>query len=611
MLEKNLYEHLLTTISKDKWQRIGLKRRAGVLVPLFSIYSKRSLGVGDLEDLKLLIDWCNKTNLSIIQLLPMNELGSIFCPYDSISSFALEPVYIAIEKIPRVNKGFIKQKVEKLKKDFPVTKSYVDYHVKKEKLNILWEIFQEEDFRNSKELKNFQQENVYWINDFALFKVLKDYHQGNAWYDWEGDYKNRNKLALENFYRENEKEINFQIWLQMQLYKQFKNVKDYAIKKRVFIKGDLPILVSRDSADIWAHPEFFKLEFASGAPPDMYAALGQRWGMPTHNWQAIVQDNYKYVKEKLKYAENFYDILRIDHVVGLFRIWSISYNEPLENAGLNGSFDPKEEGKWEEHGRNLLEVLLNNTKMLLCAEDLGVIPQSCPKALWDFGIPGNDVERWVKDWKVKHDFLIPEDFRFLSVAMLSTHDTTNWPSWYEFEAGTVDEGLFIRKCSEKAIDFNLIKEKLFDMNFSRHGRLRWQDNISSIDILAHILGKRKEEAQDLIGIYENTYQEKEKLWKILGLQGPMREKCDKEIISAALNFTLKSKAIFCIELITDLLNLTDIFKEDSYEYRINTPGTISLNNWSLTMPIFLEELLRNKVNDAIKKMVIHHQRSGI
>ncbi|MEW6170627.1 MAG: 4-alpha-glucanotransferase, partial [Candidatus Omnitrophota bacterium] len=311
MLEKNLYDHLLTTISKEKWQRIGLKRRAGILAPLFSIYSKRSLGVGDLEDLKLLIDWCNKTSLSIIQLLPMNELGPIFCPYDSISSFALEPVYIAIEKIPGVNEGFIKQKVEKLKKDFPVTKSYVDYHVKKEKLNILWEIFQEEDYQNSKELKNFQQENIYWINDFALFKALKDYHQGNAWYDWEEGYKNRNKLALENFYRENELAINFQIWLQMQLYKQFKNVKDYAIKRKVFIKGDLPILVSRDSADVWAHQEFFKLEFASGAPPDMYTALGQRWGMPTYNWQTIAQDDYKYVKEKLKYAENFYDILRI------------------------------------------------------------------------------------------------------------------------------------------------------------------------------------------------------------------------------------------------------------------------------------------------------------
>ena len=117
--------------------------------------------------------------------------------------------------------------------------------------------------------------------------------------------------------------------------------------------------------------------------------------------------------------------------------------------------------------------------------------------------------------------------------------------------------------------------------------------------------------QDLIGLYENTYQEKEKLWKIFGLEGLMREKCDKDIILAALKFTLSSKAIFCIELMTDWLNLIDVFKEDSYQYRVNTPGTISLNNWSLTMPVFLEELLRNKICDTIKKMVINHQRSGI
>ncbi len=226
-------------------------------------------------------------------------------------------------------------------------------------------------------------------------------------------------------------------------------------------------MVSRDSADVWVHPEFFKLEFAAGAPPDMYTALGQRWGMPTYNWDKIWADGYRYLKDKLKYAQEFYDILRIDHVVGIFRIWNIPYNEPQENQGLNGFFDPQDKNKWEGHGKKILSAMLGSTNILLCAEDLGVIPKVCPKTLKEFGIPGSDVQRWVKDWKAKHDFLAPKDYRVLSVAMLSTHDTTNWPAWWKNEAGTVDEALFIRKCTDhRQIDFSHIKDKLFDLAHS-------------------------------------------------------------------------------------------------------------------------------------------------
>jgi 4-alpha-glucanotransferase len=398
-------------------------------------------------------------------------------------------------------------------------------------------------------------------------------------------------------------EIEFQAWLQWFAFKQFKGLKAYAGSKGVLIKGDLPILVSRDSADVWAHPEFFNLDFAAGAPPDMYCAKGQRWGMPTYNWERIADDGYRYLKEKLRYAENFYDILRIDHVVGLFRIWSIPYSEPLENQGLNGFFDPKDEGAWEAHGRQILSVITNSTNMIILAEDLGVIPKSCPKTLEEFGIPGNDVQRWTKDWKLRHDFLEPQDYRFFSVSMLSTHDTTNWPAWWENEAGTVDEGLFVRRCKERGIDYDYVKPKLFNEAQSRHGRLRWLNSISSVDLLVGILNKRKEELADFIDIYENTYKEKEKLWKHLGLEGQMREKCDADILASALKLTLESRSVFCIQLLTDWLCLTDIFKGDPYQYRINTPGTISDKNWSLVIPLALEDLLKHKVCRRIRTMI--------
>ncbi|MDP2927846.1 MAG: 4-alpha-glucanotransferase [Candidatus Omnitrophota bacterium] len=600
MPESNLQDLLSKSISNTNWKNIGFKKRAGVLIPLFTVHSNNSYGVGDLGDLKLIIDWAKLTANSIIQLLPMNEVGELFCPYDALSSFALEPVYICLKDFPEISD-------KKFKSSFPDA-NYVDYALKTEKLQLLWEVYLEADLTEAFDFEEFQQKNAYWLPDFALFKVLKDHHQGKPWYEWEQSFKNRQPEALRQFQQDNIEKIAFQMWLQWILFKQFKEASAHAAANNILIKGDLPVLVSRDSADVWSHLEFFKLDFAAGAPPDMYAALGQRWGMPTYNWEAIARDNYRYIKEKLKYAQEFYNILRIDHVVGIFRIWSIPYNDPQENQGLNGVFDPLDEQLWDEHGHKILSVLVQNTRMLLCAEDLGVIPKCCTDALLEFGICGNDVQRWVKDWNIRHDFLGPQEYRQLAVAMLSTHDTTNWKSWWQYEAGTVDQGLFMRKCNERKIDFARVSLKLFDMTLSFHGRLRWKKEIDCIDKLLLELGKRREEVGDFIEFYQNSFAEKEKLWKILGCSGAMTEAASEELLAKVIQFILDSRAIFCINSIRDYLGLADLFKGDPYQYRINVPGTISPKNWSLRLPLSLEELLAHPVNQQIRKMVVDSGR---
>ncbi len=591
----SLENQLSNAISRENWKYAGFKKRAGVLIPLFTVYSDKSFGIGDSSDLKLVVDWAKSTSNSIVQLLPMNEVGSLFCPYDALSSFALEPAYISLRDFPALK--------EKKFKSAAQDNLYVDYAVKEEKLRLLWDYYLIQDLSEEFAFEDFQKENAYWLLDFALFKVLKEFHHGSAWYEWEDKFKQRDRAALQEFWQENIEKVTFQMWLQWVVFKQFKACREYASKNGVFLKGDLPVLVSRDSADVWAHTGFFKLDFAAGAPPDMYCAKGQRWGMPTYNWENIAKDGYLYIKEKLKYAENFYDVLRVDHVVGLFRIWSIPYNDPQENQGLNGIFDPLDETLWSGHGRNILNILLKNTKMLLCAEDLGVIPKCCTETLLEFGIPGNDVQRWVKDWNVRHDFLLPEEYRQLSVAMLSTHDTTNWKAWWQYEAATVDEGLFVRKCNDRQIDFYKVKPELFDASLSLHGRLRWKKEIDSADKLVWILGKRREEVGDFVELYENSYAEKDKLWKILACSGKVTEEASNELLAKIIQFTLNSRAVFCINSIVDLLSLTDIFKGDSYQYRINVPGTISPKNWSLRLPISLEKMLRHPVNKQIRKMV--------
>ncbi|TBR20184.1 4-alpha-glucanotransferase [bacterium] len=596
---------LLNTASATKWQRAGLNKRAGICMPLFSVYSNSSVGIGDFKDLELAIDFCVKSGISIIQLLPMNELGPLFCPYDSLSSFALEPVFLSLKDLS-MDSDFL-GRIESTRDLYPTGKPHIDYEIKNEKIRLLWDIYLQQSLDNL-EFKEFLSDNSYWIEDFALFKVIKDDCNGLPWYDWEDDYKNRDPGVLNIFKEEHRREILFQKWLQWLSFRQFKNAQGYARSKGILIKGDLPILVSRDSADVWAHKDFFKLEFAAGAPPDMYCAKGQRWGMPTYNWENIAADNYQYLKERLKYAEQFYDMLRIDHVVGLFRIWSIPYHEPRENQGLNGSFDPVDEGRWRQHGRNILSVMLNSTSMLLCAEDLGVIPGVCTDTLKELGVPGNDVQRWVKDWNVRHDFLLPEEYRFLSVAMLSTHDTTCWQAWWENEAGTVDEALFMRKCHERGIDYTRAKEFLFDPLLSRHGRLRWKDSVNSPDILIQVMGRKKEELMDFVDMYENTYREKEKLWSRLGFKPPMQEHSNLSLLKSALGITLAANSIFSIDSVFDWIGLTGTFKDDHYKYRINIPGTINLDNWSLVLPVSLDQILKSSICDTIKEMVYSANR---
>lgn len=593
---------LLGLESGAKWKKLGTDKRSGMVVPLFSVYSGNSCGIGDLGDLKLLIDLCAKTGNSVLQLLPMNEVGASLCPYDSVSAFALEPAYLSLRGLNGVPAG-IRKKIAALEKRFSLEgKQYVDYRIKPEKTALLWEIFTGCAAALPKGFEKFQQENTYWLDDFALFKVIKAAQGGKPWWEWDEPLRGCDCKALAAFAGAHGQELVFQKWLQWQLYRQFCEAKQYADEKKVLIKGDLPILVSRDSADVWGHKGLFKLEFDAGAPPDMYCAKGQRWGTPTYNWQRIFDEGGIYLKAKLAYAENFYELLRIDHVVGLFRIWSIPQGEPKENYGLNGFYDPGDQGQWEEHGRRILSFILKNSRLFLCAEDLGTVPPQCTKVLAELGIPGNDVQRWTKDWNNRHDFLPPDEYRFLAANMLSTHDTTNWQAWWQYEAGTVDEGLFRRLCGQRGLDFEYLRPRLFDPALSTHGRLRWLASVSSVDALVYIIGRNRDELWSFIDLYLNSYQEKEKLWGALGMTGPVSEQSDARLLEAVTARTLSSRSVLFLNLLNDWLYLGGIFPGDTYQYRINTPGTLSGANWSLLVPLPLEKIIEHPVCKLVRRL---------
>ncbi|MGB9643043.1 MAG: 4-alpha-glucanotransferase, partial [Candidatus Ratteibacteria bacterium] len=333
----DISDYLLSTPSNEKWKKISTKRRAGILVPLFSIHSSSSVGTGDFHSLKCMMDLCEKAGCTILQILPLNYTGADNCPYNAISSFAIDPVYISLEDFFYGNFRFSHYVIEELHSHFlPGKNNRCNYLARDIKLNLLNDVFMRffDEVCSDKNFYNFSERNRYWLDDFAIYRVLKKINDDAAWYNWEKYFAEGNEekiVQIEYSYR---KEVLLEKWIQYICFNQLVDARQYAGKKGVLLMGDMPVLASKDSADVWSKRMLFNLEFVAGAPPDMYCVFGQRWGMFIQNWDNVRKTNFEYMAQKMKYLDNFFDMIRIDHVVGFFRIWAIVEFEPEENQVL-------------------------------------------------------------------------------------------------------------------------------------------------------------------------------------------------------------------------------------------------------------------------------------
>ena len=429
--------------------------------------------------------------------------------------------------------------------------------------------------------------------------MISELNPGQGWHECDEPLKNKDLSAIENFRLINIERIEFCKWIQWQLFEQLKDVKQYLANSGILLLGDLPFLVSRESADVWSHQNYFMLHLASGAPPDMYYAMGQKWGMPPYEWNNIANDGFIYVKEKLKYAENFYDMFRIDHFVGLFRVWV----SPVDDNSTPGSYMPADEYLWEPHGRRIIEEMVIASSMLPCAEDLGTVPGCSYHVLYEYGIPGIDFQRYYKN---NNGFRPPFEYRLNSAAVCSTHDSSFWVNWWQFEAGTIDEKLFDMACEKAGIHPGHVKYSkkiLFDKKRSKHGRLYWNDDINSAQLIAEILGVAQDSVNSIIYAYMESYREKEKFLEYLGFKGEING-ISAELVQKCLQTVNYSNSIFSIQLLQDYLSLDPelISKLGRYTNRINTPGSVSRNNWSGLQPVSLEELCKLGINDLISNI---------
>ncbi len=399
--------------SSMQWEKIGMKSHHGICLPLFSIRNPESHGIGEFLDLLPMITWCKDIGFDVIQLLPINDSGPDSSPYSAHSAMALHPIYLSLGKLP-----FAKEFAEELKQmNSDNTSQRVAYHkVLAAKDTFLKHYVKRAlpELRSRPDYQEFLEEE--WLDGYARYKVIKELNQKMPWWEW--------KEIPEEL---NQEDVEYHKCVQYLCFDQFSQVKQAADAAGIFIKGDIPILINRDSADVWQHPEIFDLHFAAGAPPDYFSKEGQHWGFPLYRWDVLEKTGYRWWQKRLELAEKLYHIYRLDHLVGFFRIWAI----PEGKKASEGYFMPDDANCWIPQGEKIMRMMLNTCQMLPIAEDLGDVPPVVRECMARLGICGTKVMRWERRWTTDSSFINPNDYTPLSMTTLSTHDSETLEMWWK------------------------------------------------------------------------------------------------------------------------------------------------------------------------------------
>ncbi|MBC7937382.1 MAG: 4-alpha-glucanotransferase [Rhizobacter sp.] len=563
----SLLHHTLNT-SKYKW------KGAGINVPVSALKTEQSWGVGDFTDLQQLVDISKEAGLRMIQLLPINDTTCTHTnkdsyPYSAVSAFALHPVYLNVQKLgTALSVKFTPEMLKKVKELNAKDSLYYEevLAIKEEAIRMLYRQDAAE-FKNDFGWFSFFDLHRHWLVPYAAYCYLRDKNKSADYNNW-GEFADYKEDAIQELVSpENEfyDEVAIHYFTQYHLHLQLKDAVDYAHKNEVIIKGDLPIGVGRYSCDAWMYRNLFHMDMQAGAPPDAFATKGQNWSFPTYNWEKMAADDYAWWRQRMEHMSNYFDAIRIDHVLGFFRIWSIPLNAiegilgkfvsalpipsyDFSNAGLHfneerycqpyineellyrwfgnntqtvkdifldhdkfknafntqrkiaayikdhpeyehlhqGLFDlhtniiaikddiyagnyhlrigmhgtdsykalpqneqailnrlfddyffKKQNVLWEEEGIKKLNALKRSTNMLICAEDLGMVPEMVESVLENLQMLALEVQRMPK--KAGDEFSNPYQSPYLSVVTPSTHDMAGIREWWEEDKTTIQK----------------------------------------------------------------------------------------------------------------------------------------------------------------------------
>ena len=428
-------------------------RIAAVLIPLFSLNSAHDLGRGDISGMLPMGTLARAMGFRLIQLLPLDETApGELSPYSAMSVAAIDPSYLALEGLAGIDEAAIAQ-ARTANREAPRDQ----LRHRATKLNLLDQAFRH--FRDHASAddrgraEQFAHENADWLAEYALFRALKEKHQWVSWHEWPAGLRSREPAALAGATRELAQPIEFYTWLQFIAHCQWIAMRTELANRGVLLGGDMAFSPGHESAEVWTNQELFDLQRTVGAPPDAFSLTGQRWGLPMPNWPLMHERGYRFIRMRVRRARQLYDLLRIDHVVGLYRTFSFGLT-----GDATGEFYPPDEPAQLVHGEEVISAIVQEAgEMAIIAEDLGKVPPFVRKSLSRFGIPGYKVMRWEKDWEASHPrYLRPSEYGEVSLATSGTHDTEPLVEWWR-ELPVKERREFVEELQLEGLDWHIVQ----------------------------------------------------------------------------------------------------------------------------------------------------------
>ena len=404
-----------------------MKRASGILMHITSLPQDEGIGTFGKSAYQF-ADFLKAANQKYWQILPLGPVGYGNSPYQAFSAFAGNPYLIDLQKL--IDEGLLPkdEKICLIKNGNDTEK--VDFEaISESKMQLLYKAYKlnKENKELIKQIEQFKTENASWLEDYSLFMAIKERHNQVSWQEWETPLKCREKSALNECRESLRDEIEFWNFLQYEFFKQWFELKAYVNHLGIEIIGDIPIYVSTDSSDTWAHPELFNLNqdcqpiTVAGCPPDAFTEDGQLWGNPIYDWNYLERTGYKWWIERMKQNATLYDMIRIDHFRGFESFWEVPFGEKTARNG-----------RWVKGPGYKLFKAINEAlgNVAIIAEDLGFITEEVIQLRKKTGYPGMSIMQFAFDIKGDSEYL-PHNCARESVAYIGTHDNETIVGWME------------------------------------------------------------------------------------------------------------------------------------------------------------------------------------